>query len=193
MSSSTCSVPAAQMLPLLWLWADKGPLIRGLACQLHMVHFGKLPCSQPSRFICILLSVVWIVLQLVLPFAGIFTMPLWKLFPKLFLLPFALILFNYVALCSFWVFWEEVLRPLLCRAALHRDTKGDALEVTQTCDNLWHEDPPIWGFQRCHSPLVFATEDLSGLLISCQYVAVSFCIGSKFATLSPLPTPTQVL
>lgn len=128
------------MLPLLWLWADKGPLITGLVCQLHMVHFGKLPCSQPSHFICILLSVVWIVLQLVLPFAGIFTMPLWKLVPKLFLLPFALILFDYVTLCSFWVVWEKVLRHLLSRATLHRDTKGDALEVIHPCDNLWHED-----------------------------------------------------
>lgn len=127
------------MHPLPWLWADKGSLISSLACQLHMVHFSKLPCSQPTRFICILLSVVWTVPQL-LPFAGIFTMSPWKFVPKLFLLPSALILLNYVTLCSFWVFWEKVLRHLLSRAILHRDIKGDALKVIQDCDNLWHED-----------------------------------------------------
>lgn len=53
-------------------------------------------------------------------------------------------------------------------------------------------DPPSWAFQRCHS-LIFAAEDLPGLLISCQYMTVSFCTGSKFATPSPLPMPTQAL
>lgn len=157
MCSSTCSVPATQMHPLPWLWADKGPLIRGVACQLRMVHFCKLPCSQPSCLICILLSVVWIVPQPVLSFAGIFTMPLWKLLPKLFLLPFAFILFNYVTLCSFWVFWEKVLRHLLSRATLHRNTEGDALQVIQACDSLWHEDlhrPSQLGLPKVPLPLL---------------------------------------
>lgn len=148
-----------------------------------MVRFNKLPCSQPSRFICILLSVVWIVPQLVLPFAGIFTMLLWNLVPKLFLLPFALILFNYVTLCSFWVFWEKVLRHLLSRATgTQKEMLYKLCKPVTICDMKISIDLPSWGFQNFYSLLFFATEDLTGLLDSCQYMAVNFCTGSKFAT-----------
>lgn len=49
------------------------------------------------------------------------------------------------------------------------------------CDTKTYIDLPSWGFQKCHSLFFFATEDLPGLLTSCQYIAVNFRTGSKSA------------